>query len=591
MKNYLFLLSICLLAFSCVDEFDDSTTVTTTNHIEVNVITDISGYVQNEAGEGIPSVEVQIKNYSTETNENGAFVFHDIEVNKNGTHVSVDNRDYFFGSRVIFPTSTKSIYTEITLMKKEGAELVQADEDNEIEIYQGAMLDKIGSIKFEANCFMDEEGEVYSGQVMISTRYIDPTLTNANDMMPGALIAKKDNGERGTLIGYSMIAVTLQDMEGNELLLNPEKPATVKFPIPDLLQFEAPDEITLWHFEEFSGYWMEEGKATKTNGFYEASLAHFSFWNCYDFVEDSYIKGRVINQDGIGLSNLLVNLTLANGSSSASDRTDLSGCFRGYVPKNEELLLTISSNCDLLYETSIGPFTEEVETLEDIVVDDMGIETNTMTITGDLLSCTAEPIPLGKIQLLENGVFSEFFNAQSDGSINITLEQGCYTGELAMFGYHRDEIMTTDTFYFGIQENLELGDWFCCNNAYPPEMSMYYGFSQKVKLETIIFDFDSFTFTAFDEDSDLNLEFGIDDFDGEGQYIQDDPGFFANVNFGDCSSDSLIIGSIEVTIKETESHVSGTLISTDWTAVNDTPEDCMSPAELVFLGVSIVLEK
>ena len=53
--------------------------------------------------------------------------------------------------------------------------------------------------------------------------------------------------------------------------------------------------IPMWHFDEDQGTWVEEGEATLVNGEYEATLAHFSFWN-YDVPSNFiHLSGSVFN--------------------------------------------------------------------------------------------------------------------------------------------------------------------------------------------------------------------------------------------------------------------------------------------------------
>lgn len=148
-------------------------------------------------------------------------------------------------------------------------------------------------------------------------------------------------------------------------------------------------EVPLWHFDELSGYWLEEGMAYKVGEFYEGEVSHFSWWNCDIPVNKVLLNGQVLGENGAGISGLPVTILLKDGSWNTGTRfTGDEGIFYGNVPADEILILRIGNDCGtIIYEEEIGPYTEDTDlsiiaTLENINSDHKLIE-----LCGQLENC------------------------------------------------------------------------------------------------------------------------------------------------------------------------------------------------------------
>jgi len=605
MKKYLLIVCIACLA-SCVDEFDNSNSTTTSdpNGIITNVVSNVTGMVVNKNGQGIANATVRLGELSTFTNDAGAYIFRNAEMNKHGMHITAtDNssgnptgNEYFFGSTLVYPISDKTITSRITLMDRGEADEFLNGEGGTVALVDSDITN--GNIVFEENSFVDSDGGIYDGTVLVYSRYLYPIDVRTKDFMPGALIGRSIDGMTGSLKSFSMMGVVIESPNGNPLFLAPNKTAQIEFPIAEELIPVAPESIPLWFFNEEKGRWEEEGTASKfINSVgavsYKGEVSHFTFWNCDIFEESSFITGRVIDSDGIGMSNLEVRLTLEDQSISAYDYTDSEGYYKGNVPQGEIFIIEVLSHCEAAYSGSIGPFFNDVEFINDIGASFSSVDSLTTMVTGELVSCGGDPISLGKIQLLENGEFVSFYNADDDGFISFTIDQGCYNGELALFGYDRQNLMTTDTFYFGYQEHLHLGELSTCNDNYPNEFVYFKEFSGMRSLEEVSFDFQNFEITATDNDTDMSVSLNLDGYMGPENYEQDDPGSASLVQFADCSAESLVfnIGGFFIQ-EETEKFIIGEFSTNQWISVNDIPDGCMEPnGNNDFILCSFILNK
>jgi len=583
---------------SCVEEFDASTTTMTSDpdNVITNVVSNVTGIVVDEQGIGIPNVDIRLGDLKTVSNNDGAYIFKDVIMDQKGVNISAITNNHFFGSTYVYPISLKTVTSRITLMRLEEA-MVFVSTDS-IDLRVGDLDENLGQLKFSANSFVTVDGDPYTGEVFVFSRVLDPTNRRTADLMPGALKGRNLSGDIGNLKSYSMIGVEIYDVEDTPLNLAPGKTVEIEFPIAASLTSDAPENIPLWFFNEDSGVWQEEGTAAKIIGpsgqsYYRGEVTHFSFWNCDVFEESTFIKGRVIDEAGDGLSNLEVRLTLQNQSISAYDYTDSEGFYKGLVPQGEVLDLEVLTSCDLLTGTSIGPFFTDMETIDDIALPVEELDSVFIKVNGILTDCGGNPIPLGRIQLLENGEFIRFYNANLDGFISFTIDLDCYTGELSMFGYDSGSLLTTDTLYFGYQEYLELGDWIACSDGYPNEVMFNYGQNLEQRfMEEVSFDFQNFRITAADNDSDLTLDAQLDDYNGPENYTQVDGGFASDLVFGDCSAENLQFDTLGFVIqKETPDFIQGEFNCTSWTAINDNPSGCMSQSVVGFILVTFIVRK
>lgn len=104
-----------------------------------------------------------------------------------------------------------------------------------------------------------------------------------------------------TLESFGALGVVLTDAAGNRLNLKAGSSATVRIPLATR-SANPPATIPLFHFNETTGRWVEEGSATlqgtAPDQYYEGSVSHFSIWNA-DLVADTiYVHGCLRHANG-----------------------------------------------------------------------------------------------------------------------------------------------------------------------------------------------------------------------------------------------------------------------------------------------------
>ena len=126
-----------------------------------------------------------------------------------------------------------------------------------------------------------------------------------------------------------MAKVQLSSNNDEPVNLAPGVVATLIFPIDPVQQSIAPQQIPIWHFDETSATWKEEGIASRTGNDYVFTVNHFSWWNCDQPERIAYIKGKVVDCSGAPVSNVVVNI-----NSMTTTTTDNLGNYQTIVLAN-----------------------------------------------------------------------------------------------------------------------------------------------------------------------------------------------------------------------------------------------------------------
>ena len=257
------------------------------------VSTTISGIVINEEGQPLEGATVEVQGSVQTTGFDGTFLFSEIDVPGNRCVVSVSKSGYFSGFRGLVPTAGGSGETRIVLMERLVThDFAAADGIN-------AMLSDGSAVKIEPASLVLPSGLVYTGDVNMSVRYLDPSAGNFGQLVPGGdMIARREDQTSSILYSYGILRVEMWTSTDEKLQIMPGKTATLTMNIPEEQQDSAPNTIPLWYFDEQEGLWQEEGFATRSGNAYTGTVSHFTDWNCDVPSESAIIKGRLIDCDG-----------------------------------------------------------------------------------------------------------------------------------------------------------------------------------------------------------------------------------------------------------------------------------------------------
>lgn len=133
------------------------------------------------------------------------------------------------------------------------------------------------------------------GPVTVSVASINPVANPAN--MPGDYTSNTGD----TIESFGAITVQLHDSAGNRLNLAPGQVSTIRIPLSTRSP-TPPASIPLYYFNETTGFWIEEGRATLAgtapNRYYEGTVTHFTVWNADVRIQSVFVNGCVVDPEG-----------------------------------------------------------------------------------------------------------------------------------------------------------------------------------------------------------------------------------------------------------------------------------------------------
>jgi hypothetical protein len=384
------LVLLCTTAFwACTKKDDGPTTSTIKFDNSTTVNASITGQVLDENGNPLVGAVVRSGTNTYTTGNDGFFMFNNITCKQRANLISVSKAGYFPGYRTLQISAGKQHYTRLSVLKMDNPQTFATS--------AGATINANGSqIKIPANAIINKStGQVHAGTVNIYAKTIKSDDANIGQLTPGALRGVTTGSEENTLATYGMIAVEMQDGNGNALQIAPGQSAEIRMQIPASQQANAPSTIQLWHFDEAMGMWVEEGKATRVGNEYVGQAPHFSFWN-YDIGSNGCtLDCTVIDQaTGNGLSGYQVKITGGLYGSSAYGWTNATGYVTGAVFINSTYTLEVTDPiCGNIVHTqtfstgianvSLGNISVTLPT------------TSSATVTGTVLDCNSNGVTNG----------------------------------------------------------------------------------------------------------------------------------------------------------------------------------------------------
>jgi hypothetical protein len=188
------------------------------------------------------------------------------------------------------------------------------------------------SVDLPANGFViDGSSTAATGTLSARLSIIDPARNPG--AMPGRYMATTGRA----IESFGAINVDLRDAAGNKLNLKAGATATIRIPLASR-SATPPATVPLFHLDEASGQWVQEGQATlKTTAdgsYYEGTVSHFSSWNADMEMETIFVNGCVNDSAGKPAAWAMVQTSGIDYSGMSYDVADSGGKFRIGIRKN-----------------------------------------------------------------------------------------------------------------------------------------------------------------------------------------------------------------------------------------------------------------
>lgn len=361
--------------------------------VQETVTTSIQGRVLDEQEQPLADATVKCGGKDTITDINGNFLLQNVAVSQDAAVVTVSKTQHISGIRTLIVNVNSLHYVQIMLHDRETTATFSGTAGGTVSVPEG-------ELSIPANNILQENNTSYNGIVDVNFKYINPEKERFPDLMAGDLRGINKAKTQQGLQSFGMIVLELSGQNGEKLHLN--KSITLKSAIPGSLQGSSPAQIPLWVFNISSGYWEEDGSATKQGDFYVATIKSTGYWHCavpYNLVS---LQTTVLDQNNNPAPNMQVTILTKLNLIPVYSYTDAAGRFTGKVTNNAQLIITFTDPCkDLFFHKEIGPFAAAS------VLNNMTVTlpvNNTLVIDGIANNCSNQPVQKGIVSILVDGL-------------------------------------------------------------------------------------------------------------------------------------------------------------------------------------------
>lgn len=390
---------ISLVVFIACSKSINSSTATNSNPnnipANITVTASLQGRVVDQNGAPVQGAAVSSGTATATTDVNGLFSFRNISMSSRFGYVQAVKSGYFTGSRSIIAGPSSSNYVSIQLVPRTLTGTFSAPSGGKIALQAG------DSASFSAASVVTAAtNAAYTGTVYVYAEYLDPTDSNLYKYMPGDLRGIGSNGYETGLQSFGMMDVEMQDASGNKLQLASGQTATLTWAIPQTLQASATATIPLWYFNDTTGQWLQQGTATREGNNYVGQVGHFTFWNCDAPMGTVNFSVYLKDQHGNPLPYTYIEFQSA-AYGTRGGYTDSTGFASGLVPKGQELLMGVMTECgSLIGGFNVGPAVADVN-LGTVTVN---IQNAELTLTGTVVNCSNNPVDSGYVSVSLDGL-------------------------------------------------------------------------------------------------------------------------------------------------------------------------------------------
>lgn len=244
-----------------------------------------------------------------------------------------------------------------------------------------------GALKLPSTLVRDD-GTLYSGEVTVKSRYLNPDDEEFLIAAPGNMLGVNKEDKYQQLASAGMYRVDLFDSNDEKLQIPEGSNATITFPLAEKHQDLGLTDIPLWYYDEELNAWKEEGFAEVVGNSIIAEVGHFSWWNCdfpYDFTDMCL---TVLDNEGKEISGLNAHFYV-DGIEFGNTVTNSQGVISENVPINKSIQAKFFLYGDEISSQIIGPYDESSG--KQFITIDQTIN----TISGVALDCEAMPISNG----------------------------------------------------------------------------------------------------------------------------------------------------------------------------------------------------
>ena len=412
-----------------------------------NIQRDFMGRIVDQSSIPLDNVNITIGSKTAITDNNGMFVINDVSVKERLAFITAQKPGFLKGMRSVVPTTGTNMIN-IMLVAETLVSTVASGSSSEVTLSNGAKVSFDGAFK-------DENGNAYSGNVDVYMYHLETSNPAIEAIMPGNLQAENANGEERVLVSYGMLNVELKGASGEKLNIADGSVAQIELPINPAQNGVAPATIPLWHFDEVSGIWMEDGEATLVGGKYQGEVSHFSWWNWDAPFPAVILCINAVDANNNPLANLDIKLIESNAVNGRTAFTNGDGNICGFVPINEAFTLKAFDPCGVeVFSSNIGSFS--ADTNYSLVLPSV----TATVISGTLVNCANTNVTNGYASIIYGNQLASV--PVTNGDFTLSVIQCAALTTFSLEGVDYDTFQETDTISYNFG-SADVGNIIACN--------------------------------------------------------------------------------------------------------------------------------
>jgi len=427
MERILLYTCIITLLASCAREPSDVTTYhpPVINPSGQPVLTGLIGVITTGDNQLVEDAVINVGDYQTTTDENGKFSFENVTLFRDGTHITVEKPGYIFGSRKIYALESEVNVAQVELIPEAEASLVSGSQ---------GVVDEEGilEINFPSGEYLLGENEIYNGEINAHLISIEGNTKNNYNKTPGDLtgidVASDLSYEVKALSNFGTFHLSISSQSRERLQLPENSKAEFKLKLTDADLNTLPSVVSVFHFDQTNGTWIEKGEASLVGDQYTGEIDAAGYWMLGESFPYADVEGSLMTPDDT-YTDTYVEIFNKDEAYVNALSTTRSGKYAGRVPQEMDLDLGVFHECAAGNQTSdLGIISQEEETINLIFVQ---TEMENIMVQGNVSDCNGEAPASAYVKISfsnqqymyradEFGNFDYSFANCSDTEINIT---------------------------------------------------------------------------------------------------------------------------------------------------------------------------
>ena len=307
----------------------------------------ISGFVTNKSSGVIEFATVTIGGLKVTTDKYGYFQVRNVIVPETVATITVSKSGYFDITKTFFPSKEKSAFFRIVMLSKDNIGTIDAVTGGSVYHVPGPGSSNGIAVQLSlpANAVEDAaSGSLYSGKVSVFAQVPNIYLSKFYRMIPGDLRCIDSSKKEKKIESKIVIFIELRGSGGETLQIAKDKKATLTTTLPSGIINSMPAITPVWHFDNTTGLWKNEGQAIKTGNKLIGEISRVGCLNYSRIVFENLLSFdcTVLDAEGFPIPNILIGIEHISGTTNYL-YTDSSGYIKGVIPANTQVTLQIYS--------------------------------------------------------------------------------------------------------------------------------------------------------------------------------------------------------------------------------------------------------